>query len=81
MVLLPDEEERPKTLPAEGKKKAVLNLVLIVTAIDFMVIAAYFYLVLGLGWDPVIALIPLLGVSMATGLCFAWQKGKIEKGS
>jgi hypothetical protein len=71
-------DETPKSLSDEEKKKAVLNLLLVVTAIDFIVIAAYFYLVLGLGWDPTIALIPLLGVAMATGLYFAWQKGKIE---
>jgi hypothetical protein len=73
-------DETPKALSGEEKKKAVLNLLLVVSAIDFIVIAAYFYLVLGLGWDPTIALIPLLGVSMATGLYFAWQKGKIDSG-
>ena len=73
-------DETPKALSGEDKKKAVLNLLLVVSAIDFIVIAAYFYLVLGPGWDPAIALIPLLGVSMATGLSFAWQKGKIESG-
>jgi len=58
-----------------------MKLLLVISAIDFIILVAYFYLVLGLGWDPTIALIPLLGVSMATGLYFAWQKGKIEKGS
>ena len=80
MALPYAEDEEPKVLPAEEKKKAILNLLLVISAIDFVVIAAYFYLVLGLGWDPTMALIPLLGVSMATGLYFAWQKGKIEKG-
>lgn len=80
MALPYAEEGAPKGLPAEKKKKAMLNLWLVVIAIDFIVIAAYFALVLGLGWDPTIALIPLLGVSLATGLYFAWQKRKIESG-
>lgn len=80
MALPYAEEDKPKGLPEEEKKKATLNLLLVVIAIDFIVIAAYFYIVLGLGWDPTIALIPLLGISMATGLYFAWQKGKIEGG-
>ncbi len=80
MALPYADSEGPKALPAEEKKKAMRNLLLVVVAIDFLVIAAYFCLVLGLGWDPTIALIPLLGVSMATGLYFAWQKGKINSG-
>jgi len=80
MALPYAEDEGPKGLPAEEKKKATLNLFLVVIAIDFLVIAAYFWLVLGLGWDPTMALIPLLGVSLATGLYFAWQKRKIESG-
>jgi hypothetical protein len=80
MALPYAEDEKPKTLPPEEKKKAILNLLLVVSAIDILVIAAYFWLVLGAGWDPTIALIPLLGVSMATGLYFAWQKGKIDRG-
>jgi len=79
MVLPYAEDEKPKTLPPEEKKKALVNLWLFVIAIDILVIAAYFWLVLGAGWDPTIALIPLLGVSMATGLYFAWQKGKIDQ--
>lgn len=75
------EDEGLKVLSAEEKKKAILNLLLVISAIDFLVIVAYFSLVLGLGWDPAIALIPLLGVSMVTGLYFAWKKGKIEKGA
>jgi len=70
----------PEVLSADKKKKDILNLLLVVAAIDLIVIATYFYLVLGLGWDPTMALIPLLAVSMATGLYFAWQKGKIETG-
>lgn len=73
-------DENPKGLSEEEKKKSVLNLLLVVSAIDILVIAAYFWLVLGVGWDPTLALIPLLGVSMATGLYFAWQKGKIDNG-
>jgi CHASE2 domain-containing sensor protein len=80
MALPYARDEGPEPLPADEKKKAILNLLLVVAAIDFIVIATYFYLVLGLGWDPTIALIPLLAVSMATGLYFAWQKGKIETG-
>jgi hypothetical protein len=68
----------PEVLSADEKKKAIFNLLLVIAAIDFLVIVSYFCLVLSLGWDPMIALIPLLGVSMATGLYFAWQKGKIE---
>jgi hypothetical protein len=80
MALPYARDEGPEPLPADEKKKAILNLLLVVAAIDFIVLAVYFYLVLGLGWDPTIALIPLLAVSMATGLYFAWQKGKIESG-
>ena len=80
MALPYAEDAKPKGLPEEEKKKATLSLLLVVIAIDFIVIAAYFSIVLGLGWDPTMALIPLLGVSMATGLYFAWQKGKIENG-
>jgi hypothetical protein len=80
MALPYAEDEGAKALLAEKKKKAILNLLLVVTAIDLIVIATYFYLVLGLGWDSMMALIPLLAVSMATGLYFAWQKGKIETG-
>jgi hypothetical protein len=81
MALPYAEDEKPKTLPPEEKKKAIMNLFLVMIAIDIVVITAYFYLVLGLGWDPTVALILLLGVSMAAGLYFAWQKRKIEKGS
>ncbi|OPX63246.1 MULTISPECIES: hypothetical protein [unclassified Methanoregula] len=80
MALPNTEVEKQKGLPDKEKKKAVLNLLLVVIAIDFLVIAAYFWLVLGIGWDPTLALIPLLGISMATGLYFAWQKGKIDNG-
>jgi hypothetical protein len=80
MALPYAEDEKSKSLPENEKKKAIMNLWLVVIAIDILVIATYFYLVLGLGWDPTIALIPLLGVSMATGLYFAWQKGKINSG-
>ena len=78
MALPYAEDREPKGLPAEEKKKAMMNLWLVVIAIDFLVIAAYFYLVLSLAWDPTMALIPLLAVSMATGLYFAWQKRKIN---
>jgi hypothetical protein len=81
MALPYAEDGEPKGLPAEEKKKAITNLFLVMIAIDIVVITAYFYLVLGLGWDPTIALIPLLAVSMAAGLYFAWQKRKIESGS
>jgi hypothetical protein len=74
------EDTKPKGLPEDEKKKAIINLLLVVSAIDILVIAAYFWLTVGLGWDPTLALIPLLGVAMATGLYFAWQKGKIESG-
>lgn len=80
MALPYAEDGEPKGLPAEEKKKAIMNLWLVVIAIDILVIAAYFYLVLGLGWDPTIALIPLLVVSMGTGLYFAWQKRMINSG-
>ena len=73
-------DENTGTLLPEEKNKAILNLLLVVAAIDILVITVYFYLVLGLGWDPTVALIPLLGVSIATGLYFAWQKRKIENG-
>jgi hypothetical protein len=65
----------------EEKNRAVLSLILRVVAVDAVIIAAYFYVVLGLGWDPVTTLVPLLGVSMATGLYFAWRRHRIEKGS
>lgn len=70
-----------KGLSPEEKKRAVLFLVLEVLAIDAILIAAYFYGVLVLGYDPVLAMIPLLGVSMATGLYFAWRRQRIERGS
>lgn len=70
-----------KPLSPDEKKRAVLSLVLRVVAVDAVIIAAYFYGVLVLGYDPVLAMVPLLGVSMATGLYFAWRRQRIERGS
>ncbi|PKL65675.1 MAG: hypothetical protein CVV32_00270 [Methanomicrobiales archaeon HGW-Methanomicrobiales-3] len=70
-----------KPLSQDEKKRAVLFLVLGVLAIDAILIAAYFYVVLVLGYDPVLAMILLVGVSMATGLYFAWRRQRIERGS
>lgn len=80
MALPYAEDAKPKGLLEDEKKKALVNLWLVVIAIDILVLAAYFWLVVGLGWDPTLALIPLFGVAMATGLYFAWQKGKIDNG-
>jgi len=68
-----------KALSAGEKKKATMILWGVVFAIDIVVIAAYFWLVLVPGWDPTLTLVPLLGVSMITGLFFAWQKRKIDR--
>ena len=42
-----------KALTPEEKKRAIMKLLLVISAIDFIILVAYFYLVLGLGWDPI----------------------------
>ena len=71
MALPYAEDGEPKGLPAEEKKKAMMNLWLVVIAIDILVIAAVSLLVLGLGWDPTDRAYPAPCRIDGTGLYFA----------
>jgi hypothetical protein len=77
-MALPHSEVEPGDLSAEEKKKATFRLILTILVIDTIAITGYFVLVFAFGWDAMTPLIPLLVISVITGMYFQQGKQKIE---
>lgn len=77
-LALPHSEVEPGDLSAEEEKKATFRPILTILAIDTIAIIGYFVLVFVLGWDAMNTLIPLIVLSVITGMYFQQGKQKIE---
>jgi hypothetical protein len=77
MALLYSEE--PAVLTPEEKGKARIKLFFMVLAIDTIAVAGCLYLMLVLGWDEMLSLIPVLVIAVITGFYYQWKKMKIER--
>jgi hypothetical protein len=77
-MALPNSEHGPDDRSVGEKRKAYFKLIVTVLAIDTIAVLGYLVLVFTLGGDATATLLPLVVMSVITGLCF--QRGKQEIG-